>query len=122
MGHPGAVEVCAMEGRSFFRAVWRRWWALLGSAALTCVGFYALVANKSAAWLIAAELIAAVLLFYVAVYGAWKDEREARLEAETRADHGKPRFALEVVDEIHNYTPNGYFFGSRIVANDLRVT
>jgi hypothetical protein len=99
-----------MEYPSFLRAVLRRWWALLSSAVLTCIGFYALVANKSATWLIAADLIAAVLLFYFAAYGAWKDERKARLEAERKADQGRPHFALEVIDEIHAYTPSGYFF------------
>jgi len=99
-----------MEHPSFFRAVLRRWWASLGSAVFTFVGFCALVANKGASRLIAVDLIAAVLLFYVAAYGAWKDERKARLEAEIKVDHGKPNFALEVVDEIHAYTPSGYFF------------
>jgi hypothetical protein len=111
-----------MHHPSFFRAVLGRWWALMGSAILTAIGFYALVANKSASWMIAVELIAAVLLFYVAVHGAWNDERIARLEAERSADHAKPNFALEVVDEIHAYTPSGYFFwitncGERSVRN-----
>jgi hypothetical protein len=105
-----ATEVCAMDDPSFVRAMFRQLWALISSAVLTLIGFYALVANKGASWVIAADLIAAVLLFDWAAYGAWKDERNARLRAEAIADHGRPRFALEVREEIHNYDPSDYYF------------
>jgi hypothetical protein len=101
----------AMEHPSFGRAIWRRWWALLSSAVLTIIGFYALMANKSAAWVIAADLIAAILLFYWASYGAWQQERRARLEAERKIDDGRPRFALEALDvDLHAYTRSDFFF------------
>jgi hypothetical protein len=100
-----------MDHPSFLRAVFRRWWALISSAVLACVGFYALVANKSAPWTIGATELTAVLLFYIAVWGAWEDERRARLGAETRAEHGKPHFALEALDgEIHRFNPGPHFF------------
>ncbi len=74
-----------MGHRSFVRLVFRRLWALLSSAILTIVGFYALLANKGRSWLIAADLIAAAGLFYIAVFLAWRDERKERIQAEQRA-------------------------------------
>jgi hypothetical protein len=32
----------------------------------------------------------------------WYLERKGRLEADARVDQGRPHFAFEVVDEIHN--------------------
>ena len=55
-----ATGVCAMDHPSFLRAMLRQFWALISSAVLTLIGFYALVANKSATWIIAVDLVAAV--------------------------------------------------------------
>lgn len=97
---------------SFSKAILRGWWKLLSSAILTTIGFYALVADKSKAWLITATLIVADLLFFWAAYEAWRDERNGRIEAESRIDTGRAHLALELSrEEIHNWdVPRTQYF------------
>ena len=82
----------------FAKSLLRWWWYLLSSAVLTLVGFYALVAGKGAAWLIAANLIGGMILFFVAAFMAWKEEHAVRLKAEARTEKPKRTSA-----EQHHY-------------------
>ena len=66
----------------FGKALLGKWLALLGSAAFTIVGIYALVAQWSTRWLISAEIVLGTALFYIAAWQAWKEERGKRMAVE----------------------------------------
>jgi hypothetical protein len=105
-----------MDHPSFGRAILRRWWALLSSAVLTIIGFYALLASKNTVWIIGADLVAFVLLFGFAAHGAWKDERTARLDAERKIYDGRPQFSVQpFTDQIfaHISPDSGNYFSIR---------
>lgn len=52
----------------------------MSCAIFTFMGLYALLLGKSNRWLIGASFTAAVLLFFVAAFGAWQEEHEAKLK------------------------------------------
>ena len=86
--------------RLFLAAMEKRWWALLSCAAFTLLALYALATNQNNHWLLVASIIAALICFLVASFGAWKEQYDARLAAERRLHDGRPVFVLEVVGTL----------------------
>jgi hypothetical protein len=68
---------------AYLAALWKHWWALMGSAAFTLVGLYAAWQQKTNSWIFGASLVLALAMFFVASYRAWKEEHDARIAAET---------------------------------------
>src|SRR5580698_1553429 len=58
----------------FFRALWKRWWALMGSAIFTLLGIWGGWYHETDSWLVKASIVAAVLSFLVASFLAWNEE------------------------------------------------
>jgi hypothetical protein len=63
----------------------------MGSAVFTFVGFYTAVKSKSNKWVVGATLTAAVLLFLVAAFLAWKEEYVKVIKAEAELENEKSR-------------------------------
>jgi hypothetical protein len=79
---PDETEVCTVDFQRFLGALWKRWWALLSSAALTLLGIYALATNRSNSWVLWSSFGAAVVMLLVASAWAWHDEHTHSLELE----------------------------------------
>jgi hypothetical protein len=70
----------------FIRALGKHWWALLSCAAFTGIGVYGAWWGKSNQWIVATSGVAALVLFIVAAFLAWNDERQHRLLSERAFD------------------------------------
>jgi hypothetical protein len=84
--------------RPYVEGLWLRWWALLGSGAFTVVATVVSLASKPSPinhTLIVSNIIAALVLFVIASFGAWKQQYDARLVAERKIYDTRPIFVLE---------------------------
>ena len=59
----------------FASALGKKWWALMGCAAFTCLGMWIFYADKSNAWAIRATFALAASFVLLACYLAWRDEQ-----------------------------------------------
>jgi hypothetical protein len=57
----------------YLQALLKRWWALVGSAIFTTVGFWGNLHNKGDAWYVHVSIGAAILAFLIASFLAWKE-------------------------------------------------
>jgi hypothetical protein len=80
----------------FLRSLAKRWWALLSSAVFTFIGPYGMAAEKSNHWVFSVSIIAAVISFVVASFGAWSQEHVARISAEKLNNDVEKRKATSV--------------------------
>jgi hypothetical protein len=67
---------------SFAKALCRHWWALLSSAVLTVIALYGLARGESNKWVLLVSAVAAIIMFLVAAFLAWNEERQHRLLSE----------------------------------------
>ena len=79
----------------FLGALIRQWWPLMSCAVFTIIAYYAAAESKSNVWVIGATRTAAVVLFLVAAFFAWKEQYIKALKAETelvgeKSRHGGP--------------------------------
>ena len=58
----------------FFKALFKFWWALMSSAALTAIGLFAIWQGKSSHWIIMTSISAGILFFFIAAFLAWNEE------------------------------------------------
>ncbi len=74
MLHAACAKDSPMDLWLFFKALYKHWWALMSCAAFTGIGIYASWSGKGSRWIVDASGVAAVILFVVAAFRAWKDE------------------------------------------------
>jgi hypothetical protein len=70
----------------FIKTLSKRWWALLSCSVFTGIGVYAAISGKGNYWVVAASGVAAMCLFVVAAYRAWRDEHHQRKQSERAFD------------------------------------
>lgn len=80
---------------TFAKALAKRWWASMSCAVFTLLGMYAAATNKSNSWMFWACCIAAAVFFFVASFGAWNEEHQARLKEQARRLEVEKRLADE---------------------------
>src|SRR5437867_10421357 len=68
--------------RLYFKALWKRWWALMSCAVFTFLGMAILAFNVTNELALRATFGAAVLMLLFASYMAWRDEYQGRTSAE----------------------------------------
>jgi hypothetical protein len=91
-------ESCAMRTLGqFLAALGKRWWALLSTAAFTIIGLYALITGKSNQWVVTVSLAVAAIFFLIASFGAWKEQYDLRVAAESvNGDSAKKQKELKI--------------------------
>lgn len=106
----------------YLQALWRHWWSLMGCAAFTFLGIYAAATSQTPAWAVRASFALSAILFFVASYQAWKQERESLTDELSKNqqpdirgeayDFGfdEKRIATQIVDEVKHKSLVGFVF------------
>lgn len=89
-----------MGVKLFVKALWKHWWAPMSCAIFTAIGIYGAWKEKTNRWYVSASLLAGLLLFLVAAFRAWNEERKGREKAEDALKDETPRMNLEYSDEL----------------------
>jgi hypothetical protein len=128
----GAREMAFLQtlGR-YLLALGKRWWALMSCAVFTFIGYYAAANNKGNGWIVGAVGVAAVLMFFIASFLAWKEQYEKASEEipelEIRWNPGEQTYHYEYPLPLDDPVLNIYFricivnISKRTVVTDIKV-
>ena len=60
------------------KALWKVWWASMGSAVFTILSAYTAIIHKGESWLLTVTIMLALALLAIASYRTWREQRVAR--------------------------------------------
>ena len=103
-----------MDFLSYLRAMRKIGWALMSCAVFTFIWFYVAYTNKDNHWTVRALFLTTLALSFVAGFLAWKNERRALMEVQTKLKMPELHGEILAVMWDEGYQPNDSRYYAKI--------